>query len=170
VADTKTIIEFLRDACFERMEWDESEMVCYRPDSTEPFGPSEVKLGSEIKERWQDLEIALSGHPEFKLSLKDFRAEPKNAEIANSFIAQGWEVLPPAGCIVRARIVSGDLVTAKVFKRDIDPDEETVLFLDGTPEYKATLYCDPADIKEVVSTPANCLDAQLWWRRPKEHD
>lgn len=52
------------------MEWDESEITCYYPNDTQPFGAAEFV--GETWDRWAKIELSLSGHPPFKMSLKDF--------------------------------------------------------------------------------------------------
>jgi len=66
----KDILKFLDALQFDGMYWDGSDMTCYLATG-EPFGSIEMK--GRTREIWEDMELRLSNHPPFAVSLHNLQ-------------------------------------------------------------------------------------------------
>lgn len=66
----RDILEFLDAVQFDSMHWDGHNMTCYLATG-EPFCGGEMK--GRCREIWKALELRLSGHPPFAVSLHNLQ-------------------------------------------------------------------------------------------------
>jgi hypothetical protein len=91
-------------------------------------------------------------------------------QLANSFLQEGWVLLPPPGCVVRVkRACYNEPREFHIDEIEIEIDLSFTLWQHGENKIDAYEQCDPEDIVEFLSIPEGWDEGVgLWWRHPRE--
>jgi hypothetical protein len=93
-------------------------------------------------------------------------------QLANEYIKQGWSLLPPLGCVVRAKQpCDPEPREYRVDEIEIEIDLSFTLWQHGENEDDEYEPFDPENIIEFVSFPEDsCDDVSLLWRQLRNED